>query len=149
MEQSFITTIVAVIIGGFLTIAGNMIPAWYKNKQRLENKNEEIENTKKVLHTLLYTNFEKNILILQDLPDEQNPFTILDYDFFEKNKFKLAKYLPQETILYSNWLSNCRVSKYHIDQAVTINDANEIISMSLREAKKILSELKKNAYISL
>ena len=41
MEQSFITTIVAVIIGGFLTIAGNMIPAWYKNKQRLENKNEE------------------------------------------------------------------------------------------------------------
>lgn len=149
MEQSFITTIVAVIIGGFLTIAGNMIPAWYKNKQRLENKNEEIENTQKVLQTLLYTNFEKNILILQDLPDAQNPFTILDYDFFEKNKFKLAKYLPQETILYSNWLSNCRVAKYHIDQAVTIKEANEIITMSLREGHNLLSTFKKNVQISL
>lgn len=142
MEQSFITTIVAVIIGGFLTIAGNMIPAWYKNKQRLENKKEEIENTKKVLNTLLYTNFEKNFLILQDLPDDQNPFNFIDYTFFEKNKFKLAKHLPQETILYSNWLSNCRIAKHHIDQAVTNNDVNEIINISLREARKILSELK-------
>lgn len=106
------------IVGGLIALSGTYLMDFLKDKKETKAFN----NTQKIYHKLLIQEFEKTLWILNCNDWYENPLKAIDYKFFKQNRFEFSKYIPVEIYEYGEFLKQCEILMYSINDYESIDE---------------------------